>query len=193
MSESDLKVVLLADIAIFYETSEGHTAEIANRMKGFLENKGLSVSVQRCREADTAAISAAKVVIIGGSVHAGSHQKQMMSFIKSNSAILTQKPGAFFSVNLYSRSEKDERKAEVQGYLDAPEKETDWKPSIKRTFPGALPYTKYNFVIRWMMKWISSGEGGDTDTSRDFVYTDWAEVETFCSEVADLESSTNLL
>ena len=176
----------MSDVAIFYETSEGHTAEVAKRMKEAIEKLGHTATVQRCRDADSAKLKEAKAVIIGGSIHAGSYQKQLMSFIKENVDELNNKPGGFFSINLYSRSEKEERKAEVQGYLEIPNKEAGWNPTIKRTFPGALPYTKYNFIIRWMMKWISSGEGGDTDTSKDFVYTDWKEVEDFCKELVSL-------
>ena len=176
----------MSDVAIFYETSEGHTAEVAKRMKEAIEKLGHSATVERCREADSSKIIQAKAVIIGGSIHAGSFQKQLIRFIKENVDELNKKPGAFFSINLYSRSEKEERKTEVQGYLEIPSKEAGWKPTIKRTFAGALPYTKYNFVIRWIMKWISSGEGGDTDTSKDFVYTDWNEVDEFCKELVSL-------
>ena len=176
----------MSDVAIFYETSEGHTAEVAKRMKEAIEKLGHTASAERCREADPATVKEAKAVIIGGSIHAGSFQKQLLSFINENVDELNKKPGGFFPINLYCRSEKKERKAEVQGYLEIPSKEAGWKPNIKKTFPGALPYTKYNFVIRWMMKWISSGEGGDTDTSKDFVYTDWNEVEEFCKELVSL-------
>jgi menaquinone-dependent protoporphyrinogen oxidase len=44
---------------------------------------------------------------------------------------------------------------------------------------GALRYTKYNFFVRWMMKRIVAAAGGDTDTSRDYEYTDWQDLRAF--------------
>jgi menaquinone-dependent protoporphyrinogen oxidase len=35
------------------------------------------------------------------------------------------------------------------------------------------------------MRRISRKEGGDTDTSRDYEYTDWAAVDRFAAEFAD--------
>jgi menaquinone-dependent protoporphyrinogen oxidase len=54
---------------------------------------------------------------------------------------------------------------------------TGFHPTWSRAVAGALPYTKYNFFIRWIMKRIVAKEGGDTDTSRDYVYTNWAALE----------------
>jgi menaquinone-dependent protoporphyrinogen oxidase len=47
---------------------------------------------------------------------------------------------------------------------------------------GALLYTHYNFFIRWMMKRIVATAGGDTDTSRDYEYTDWNDVRAFARD-----------
>ena len=49
---------------------------------------------------------------------------------------------------------------------------------------GALQYTKYNWFIRWVMRRIVSRAGGDTDTSRDYEYTDWKDLELFAHEFA---------
>ena len=50
---------------------------------------------------------------------------------------------------------------------------------------GALPYTRYNFLVRFVMRRISKAEGGDTDTSRDYEYTDWAAVDRFAVEFVE--------
>ena len=47
---------------------------------------------------------------------------------------------------------------------------------------GALRYTHYNWLKRWMMKRIVTKAGGNTDTSRDYEYTDWAAVRAFADE-----------
>lgn len=45
---------------------------------------------------------------------------------------------------------------------------------------GALRYSQYGFIKRHMMKRISRDMGNpDTDTSRDYEYTDWNDVRHF--------------
>lgn len=53
------------------------------------------------------------------------------------------------------------------------------------SFAGALLYQNYHPLLRWIMKRIARKAGGGTDTSRNYEYTDWGEVEAFgrrCSE-----------
>jgi menaquinone-dependent protoporphyrinogen oxidase len=47
---------------------------------------------------------------------------------------------------------------------------------------GALLYTRYNLFKRWLMKRIVAQQGGDTDTSKDYDYTDWADLRAFANE-----------
>ena len=69
--------------------------------------------------------------------------------------------------------------------LDVFVAETGWKPS--RTFPvaGALSYSKYNPLVRFIMKRIARKEGAPTDTSRDYELTNWPAVDRFTREIAE--------
>jgi menaquinone-dependent protoporphyrinogen oxidase len=49
---------------------------------------------------------------------------------------------------------------------------------------GALLYTQYGWLTRWFMKRIVTKAGGDTDTTRDYEYTDWNDLRTFAREFA---------
>ena len=60
--------------------------------------------------------------------------------------------------------------------------ETGWTPPHTKQVAGALLYRKYNFFMRWVMKRIAAKAGGDTDTSRDYEYTDWNDVRAFASQ-----------
>jgi menaquinone-dependent protoporphyrinogen oxidase len=42
-----------------------------------------------------------------------------------------------------------------------------------------MAFTKYNPLMRWVLKQISKRAGGPTDTSRDHELTDWQQVEQF--------------
>ena len=41
----------------------------------------------------------------------------------------------------------------------------------------ALLYSKYNFVVRFIMKAIATKAGGPVDTSRDYEFTDWNKLD----------------
>jgi menaquinone-dependent protoporphyrinogen oxidase len=57
-------------------------------------------------------------------------------------------------------------------------------------FGGALLYTQYGFIKRYVMKQITRHKGSsDTDTSRDYVYTDWESVKHFAEEFLELVPS----
>jgi menaquinone-dependent protoporphyrinogen oxidase len=47
-----------------------------------------------------------------------------------------------------------------------------------------MAFTQYGPVLRWVMKRISRGRGGPTDTSRDHEMTDWAAVDQFAERLA---------
>ena len=44
---------------------------------------------------------------------------------------------------------------------------------------GALRYTHYGWLTRMLMRRIVAKAGGDTDTSRDYDYTDWTDLAQF--------------
>jgi len=60
---------------------------------------------------------------------------------------------------------------------------TGWQPGATASFAGALRYSLYNPLIRLLMRLIVGMAGGETDTSRDYEYTDWAAVERFARQI----------
>jgi menaquinone-dependent protoporphyrinogen oxidase len=61
-----------------------------------------------------------------------------------------------------------------------------WRPTITKMVAGAVPYTRYGWLKRQMMKRIVGKAGGDTDTTRDFEYTDWNDLRDFARDFAAL-------
>jgi len=49
---------------------------------------------------------------------------------------------------------------------------------------GALQYSKYSIIVRFIMKRIARQAGAATDTSKDYEYTDWAALTRFIDEFA---------
>lgn len=120
----------------------------------------------------------------------------MTQFVKTHRAQLEAMPIVFLSVSLAEAGAEDpkgspEHRAKsaegVQHMIDEFLAETNWHPSKIKAVAGALLYTKYNFFIRFIMKRIAAHEGGDTDTSRDYEYTDWAALDHLVDEFAPVK------
>ena len=58
-------------------------------------------------------------------------------------------------------------------------RQVGWRPQLTAAFAGALPYSKYAAWKRLLMIAFVGLAGGDTDTSRDYEYTDWEAVDRF--------------
>lgn len=118
----------------------------------------------------------------------------MVRFVKEHRAEIESVPNAFISVTLSEAGAErsDATPAEhakfvsgVQEVINRFLDETGWRPKHVKPVAGALLYTRYNFLIRFVMKRIARAEGGSTDTSRDHEYTDWAALDRFVAELAD--------
>jgi menaquinone-dependent protoporphyrinogen oxidase len=74
--------------------------------------------------------------------------------------------------------------ADVQRVVDSFLADTGWHPSKVHAAAGALMYSKYNFLIRFIMRAIARKEGANTDTSQDHEFTDWAALDHVIDEVS---------
>ncbi|MCP4197028.1 MAG: hypothetical protein GY762_07740, partial [Proteobacteria bacterium] len=97
--------------------------------------------------------------------------------------ILSQRPSFFFSVSLNANNESLVP-GDAERYVTKFLAKTRWTPKATATFAGALLYRDYNWFIRFMMKCIVAGHGGQTDTSRNYEHTKWDLVEKFARECA---------
>jgi menaquinone-dependent protoporphyrinogen oxidase len=170
-------------IAVLYDSTEGQTANIADAIGEIATSAGHDVSVRDVRELpDDFGLESFDGFIVGASIHVGKHSRPFTAFVKRSRRLLEARPSAFFSVSLSAAGKTEEKKQEAQRYLKEFLSETEWTPQVTATFAGALRYREYNFFKRLIMKWIAKNEGGDTDTSRNYEYTDWGQVHTFVGE-----------
>lgn len=170
----------MARILIIYGSEEGHTHKIAERMGDYFRARKHEVDTIYGKKAPPA-VDIAKYdgVVIGASIHMGRHAKYMVELAKSYSDELTGALSAFFTVCLTAKSEKPDDVATVERYVENWIKDTNWRPDQVGVFAGALLYTQYGLIKRFLMKQISKQSGGDTDTSHDYEYTDWVSVDDF--------------
>lgn len=171
----------MSRILVLYGTTEGHTARIARAVADTLRAGGAEVDVA---EASAASPRPQEYdgIIVAASVHGGAYQRPVHGWVQAHAAALNQKPTAFLSVCLGVLQREDKVQREVAATIDRFLAATSWRPAMRKPVAGALLYTKYNWITRWMMKRIARQAGGDTDTSRDFEYTDWADLRAFAEE-----------
>jgi menaquinone-dependent protoporphyrinogen oxidase len=166
-------------ILVLYGTSYGQTAKIAERIASHLAASGDDVRLTDIAELPRGtAPSDFDGVVIGASVLGGKHQRAVRDFARRHHVMLNAMPSAFFSVTA-SAAGGEAMREDVYRLLSEFRRETGWYPVLSEGVAGALAYTRYNPIIRWMMKRIAAKAGGPTDTTRDHELTDWAQVDRF--------------
>lgn len=172
---------------ILYGTGHGQTAKIAARLRDQLRLGGVRVLLTHGDELPPDLdLDGFDLILVGASVVLGGHQKYVRKWVEEHVDLLNRVPSAFFSVSGSAGSDHPEEREAAREIMDAFMDETGWQPRLKTTFAGAIMYTKYNPLVRWVMKRISRKEGRSTDTSRDHEYTDWAAVEAFGESALEL-------
>lgn len=169
-------------VLLVYHSVEGQTERIAQRITEVLTESGIEVQLSQADHAPAPA--GFNGVIAGGSIHAGSHSRQLIAYLTANASALNALPAALFQVSLTSADESPEKMAEAGQYVATLLEATGFDPDIVARFAGALAYTRYGYFKRKLMVKIAGRDSGDTDTSRDYEYTDWEAVEHFARDVA---------
>ena len=185
----------MSAVGIFYATREGHTRRIADRVGEGLSRRGLAVEVIDVRALpEKFSMAPYSAVVLAASVHAGSHEKEMIEFVRHHTSELESVPHTFLSVTLSeagverktsSPEERARFAADVQKMIDEFVARTGWRPRQVKPIAGALLYTQYNFLVRFIMKRIAKSAHADTDTSRDYDYTDWNDLDQFTEKLAN--------
>ena len=175
-------------VLVLYGTTEGQTAKVARALGARLTAEGMDTDVLEAGMGNPEP-AAYDGVIVAASMHAGGYQKSVGRWLREHVTDLNLLPTAFLSVclSVLSKEEngRDEARAIPRRYADG----FGWKPTMIKVVAGALPYTKYNVFIRLIMRWIAASQGGDTDTSRHYEYTDWQDLRAFADRFAAIVSA----
>jgi menaquinone-dependent protoporphyrinogen oxidase len=180
----------MSRILVLFGTSEGQTAKIAGAIGAAMRKEGAAVDVI---EAGTVPVRPEDYagVVVAASVHAGGYQRSVRRWVRRHAWTLAARPTAFVSVCLGVLQPEAKVQAEVAAIAARFCTATGWEPDVTKIVAGALPYTRYNWVKRRIMKHIVAKAGGDTDTSRDYEYTDWADVRAFAERFARAALAAN--
>ena len=167
----------MPDALVLYASVEGHTERIAERIAALLRERGHRVEVApadaELKLGDYAGL------IVGASVHYGHHPARLARLLRGRSPRgLTT---AFFSVSLGAKERYAAR------FL----RRARWTPDLVAVFAGALKYSEYGPIKRRVVRAFAALAGHDTDTSRDYEYTDWKAVERFATAFSETLTSAS--
>lgn len=174
----------MAKALIIYATKQGQTQKIAQFMAERLAKLGFQVNLFNSDLLPHAVLPEfPDFTIIGASVHMHDFPQNLKKWIKANSAYLARQPTYFFSVCLGvlqkdEKVQKDEARIVKKLFL-----ETHWTPAQWTIFAGALPYSKYNWFLKRIMRRIAKKAGIRTNIKNDYEYTEWKKVESFTRNV----------
>ena len=170
-------------ILILYGTTDGHTAKVAAALARTLRLEGAVVTVADAGGPEPApGPETFTAVIVAASVHAGGYQETVRRWVRQHLDALVPRPTAFVSVCLGVLQRDPAAAAELQAIYSRFVGDTGWRPGTMKMVAGALLYTHYGWLKRWMMRRIAAKAHGDVDTSRDYEYTDWADLQGFARD-----------
>jgi menaquinone-dependent protoporphyrinogen oxidase len=186
----------MATIAVLYATREGQTRKVAEHVAGVLrDQRSLQVEVHNAAKLPRDfQLARASAVLLAASLHAGTHEREMVSFVKRNREALARLPTALISVSLseatvegaaYPPEKREQARHDVAMAIERFCKSTQFRPTHIQPVAGALMFSKYSPLIRFVMRRIAKAAGGSTDTRRDHEFTDWPTLTQFATRFAD--------
>jgi menaquinone-dependent protoporphyrinogen oxidase len=181
-------------ILVVYATTDGHTAKVAGAIAATLRAHGAVVDVHQIGRTHCLP-DGYHGVIVAAPVRGGRYQKPVRRWVHAHAAVLNARATAFVSVCLGVLQHDVEVDRTLNTIMRGFLEETGWQPVVTKLVAGALPYTRYNWLIRRVMKRIAAKAGGDTDTSRDYEYTDWRDLRKFAEQfglLADQHATTSV-
>lgn len=166
-------------VPVFYATTEGQTRRIAERLAERLREQGLDsrpfdVDGDLARAIDWSQVRGA---ILGASLHAGRYQATAAKFVTRHAERLNGVPSAFVGVSLAAASGDAVEVAAARGLAEGFPPAHGWHAGQVISVAGRLAYTRYNFILRLMMKRIARKHGAPIDTTRDYELTNWDRID----------------
>ncbi len=122
-------------------------------------------------------------VLIAASLHMHQYQSPVTHFVREHLRAIEARRNVFVSVSLSALGDDVEDQEDLADCVRHFTEQTGWAPGELIHVAGALRYTKYNYLKRWVMKRIAKERGLPTQTD-DYEYTDWTALEVFATRFA---------
>lgn len=170
-------------ILVLYGTTDGHTAKVAAFLGDVLRDLGHQVEVDDAKEPRrTPRAAEFDAVLVAASVHVRGYQQAVRRWVRQNLADLDARPNAFLSVCMGVVQGTPRVMADLHAVVERFTANTGWTPARVEFVAGAIPYSRYGILKRWVMQYISRQAGQPTTADRDWEYTDWEKLREFAEE-----------
>ena len=170
----------MSRLLVLYGTTDGQTAKIARAIAETWRAHGSTVDVIR---ADSAGAHPRPGdydgIVVAASLHVGGYQRSVRRWVRQHAAALTDKTTVFLSVCLGVLQDDAKVRADLDRIARRFFAETGWTPTMTKLVAGALPYSRYGWLKRQIMRRIVRRAGTETDPRRDYEFTDWADLTRF--------------
>jgi menaquinone-dependent protoporphyrinogen oxidase len=172
-------------VLAIYGTRYGQAELVTQRIADVLRSAGHHVTVWHGEQLPAnLKPQSFDAYLLAASIIMQRYQRYMIRFAREHAGLLNSRPSAFVSINGTSPESSPEWRRYADAYVQKLRADTGWRPAHVGRFSGALRYPRYPLITRWMMRMISRHEGGPTDTSREYEFTDWAAVDRFATQLA---------
>ena len=175
----------MARILVIFSTTDGHTRKVARRLGTMFGTYGIDVDVMQAGAVDVAP-EYYQGVVVCASVHRGKYQRSIAKWVRTHAQALSGQRTAFVSVCLGVLQKDPKVDQQLDTIAERFFAATGWQPTRVKKIAGALLYREYGWIKRRIMKRICAKAGGDIDTSRNYEYTDWNDVQAFVDDFVRL-------
>lgn len=177
----------MLNVVVLYATREGQTQKVAARLAQHLREYGADVRLMNAKAADSTedlVLSTFDLLVFGASMHAGGLERELVDYVNRHSQEIAGQRRSFFLLLLSAAT----RDADLRSrwLADAHDKlcaQLEVAFDDTEFIAGALAYSRYSLALKWVMKRIARQAGEGTDTSRDYEYTDWAQVRRYAERL----------
>ena len=149
-------------VAIVYATTHGHTGKVADHIADVIRAEGLDVEVAVGGEGRPPIRTCDAVVMAGSGCPRGSHQPELVAFVRRHRHLLQARPSAFVSVSLTTRTRRCARRLAAWSTVSS----TGWTPDRTATVAGAFQFSKYSPFQRLVMRLIARQRDRDRFSGR---------------------------
>lgn len=183
----------MAHVAIFFATREGHTRAIAEHLAGAIRARGPLVDLfDVARLAEPISLGTFAAVVLAASIHLRRHEPEMQAFAERHRDALERVPTTLLSVSMTEALAEDstrtteERAAaaeEVRAMIHRFLEETGLVPAHVHAIAGALPFSRYGPLQRFLVTRIARQAGLADSAAIDVDFTDWISLDRVADEV----------
>jgi menaquinone-dependent protoporphyrinogen oxidase len=171
----------MSRILLPFASSNGQTQRIAETLAMHLRQRGHEVELVDALAMTPPSPVDYDAAVIGSRVQMGRHANPIVEYMVRYRAELAAMPSAFFSVSMSAATANCGD--DPEHYLAQLFERVKMRPTTAVALGGGLPYRRYGWVMRMVMKAISKRAGHPTDTTKNHDCTDWNAVAAFARQI----------